>query len=257
MDIKDLRALYDQEQRIDIVYSGTRREATDRVVRIIEDERGAVIHSRLNEANADETILQEIAYFKSLGIANEFEWKLFSHDQPADMKARLIKHGFEPSEPADAIMVLDLSELPTKLAQPVTHDIRRITDATGLDDLYSVIETVWTDEDHSASKRQKEKLLREVPDAISMYTAYVDDKPVSEGWIDFPPTQFAGLWGGATLPEYRNRGLYSALVAIRAQEAVRHGYRFLTIDASPMSRAVLEKQGFNVITHAWECNYRR
>ncbi len=256
MDVGQIRALYDQQQRIDIRYPGTRREATEHVVRVIEPERGAVIYSQLDAANADAVIAQEIAHFTALGLADEFEWKLFGHDQPADLRERLIRHGFEVNEPADAVMALDLSELPPKLAQPVTHDVRRVTDERGLADIYAVIEAVWPEEDHSVAQRNKITLLREHPESISMYAAYVDGQPVCEGWIDFPETDFAGLWGGATLPEYRNRGLYTALVGVRAQEAQRRGYRFLTIDASPMSRAVLEKQGFVVIASAWECNYR-
>lgn len=256
MDGQQLRALYDQQQRLDIHYSGTRREATEHVVRVIEPERGAVIYSRLDAANADAVIAQEIAHFTALGIAQDFEWKVFGHDQPADLRERLLRHGFEVNEPADAVMVLDLNELPPKLAQPVPHDVRRITDERGLDDVYAVIEAVWPDEDHRVAKQNKIDLLREHPDSISLYVAYAAGQPVSEGWVDFPKTDFAGLWGGATLPEYRNRGFYTALVAVRAQEAQRRGYRFLTIDASPMSRAVLEKQGFVVIASAWECNYR-
>ncbi|MBE2266682.1 MAG: GNAT family N-acetyltransferase [Anaerolinea sp.] len=256
MELDEIRALYIQQQRIDVNYSGTRREVTEHVVRVIDDERGSVVYSRLNEANADAVIAAEIAYFRRIGIADDFEWKLYEGDQPADLKDRLIRHGFEPSEPPDAILALDLSNLPPKLAAPVTHDIRRVRDLAGLDDIYSVIEQVWSDEDHGSSKRYHGKLLLEQPDAESMYCAYVDGKPVSEGWIDFSGKDFSGLWGGATLPEYRNQGIYTALVAVRAQEAIRRGKRILTIDASPMSRAVLEKQGFQLITSAWECLYK-
>lgn len=256
MDGLQIRALYDQQQRIDIHYPGTRREVTEHVVRVIEPERGAVIYSRLDAANADAIIAQEIAHFKALGIADDFEWKVFGHDQPADLRERLVRHGFEVNEPADAVMVLDLNDLPSKLTQPVTHDVRRITDERGLADIHAVIDAVWPDDDHSAGLSWKAALLRDTPEAVSFYAAYADGQPVSEGWVDFPGTDFAGLWGGATLPEYRNRGFYTALVAMRAQEAKRRGYRYLTIDASPMSRAVLEKQGFVVIASAWECNYR-
>lgn len=256
MDIRQARTLYDRQQRIEIQYPATRREQTARVVRVIEPERGAVIYSWVDETNADETIAAEIAYFTSLGIADDFEWKVFDHDQPADLRDRLIRHGFEVREPADAVMVLDLHALPPRLTAPPAFDIRQITDERGVDDVYAVIEQVWPDEDHGASKRNKITLLRDHPESMNMFAAYVEGKPVSEGWIDFPGTDFAGLWGGATLPEYRGRGIYTALVAARAQAAIRRGYRYLTIDASPMSRAVLEKQGFVVIAYAWECNYR-
>jgi predicted GNAT family acetyltransferase len=93
-------------------------------------------------------------------------------------------------------------------------------------------------------------VLMHSPDSVSVYIAYVDGIPASAAWIDFHQlsgSQFAGLWGGSTLSEYRNRGLYTDLVAARAQEAIRRGIRFMTIDASPMSRAVLEKLGFRLL----------
>ena len=36
MDSQALRALYDQQQRLDVQYPGTRREVTEQVVRVIE-----------------------------------------------------------------------------------------------------------------------------------------------------------------------------------------------------------------------------
>ena len=50
------------------------------------------------------------------------------------------------------------------------------------------------------------------------------------GWIRFPPgTEFATLWGGATLPEWRGRGIYRALVAYRASLAAERGCRYLEV----------------------------
>jgi GNAT superfamily N-acetyltransferase len=52
------------------------------------------------------------------------------------------------------------------------------------------------------------------------------------------------LWSLSTLAAYRGQGLYTALLAARAQESIQRGIRFLTVDASPMSRPILEKLGF-------------
>jgi GNAT superfamily N-acetyltransferase len=256
MDIDEIRALYHQEQRIDVAYPGMRTERTPRVVRVIDAERGTIVCSWLDADNADETIRDEIVHFTALGIADQLEWKLYNYDQPDDLKERLIAHGFVPEEPPDAILVLDLAQLPDKLAQPVTHDVRRITDPAGVADMLAVMNAVWSDESHEWIGRVIATTLQDAPDATSLYIAYADGKPVSEGRLDFTGTLFAGLWGGATVPEYRNQGFYTALVAARAQEAIRRGVRFLTIDASPMSRAVLEKLGFRLMAYAWECNYR-
>src|SRR5262249_35538429 len=68
---------------------------------------------------------------------------------------------------------------------------------------------------------------------------------VSAGWLRFQPgTQFAGLWGGATLSEWRGRGIYRALVARRGQLAAARGFRYLQVDASSDSAPILPRLGF-------------
>ena len=71
-----------------------------------------------------------------------------------------------------------------------------------------------------------------------MWLAVADDGTVvCAAWVDFHDgTDFASLWGGSTLTEYRGRGIYKALVARRADEAAERGFRFLQVDASPDSR---------------------
>ena len=92
---------------------------------------------------------------------------------------------------------------------------------------------------------------------ISFYAGYVDDRPVCSAWIRFnrEPAAFASLWGGSTLPAHRKHGFYTALVAVRAQEAIRRGYRFLTIDASPMSRPIVARHGFQLLTFTHPCKW--
>jgi len=44
------------------------------------------------------------------------------------------------------------------------------------------------------------------------------------GWVRYAKgTEFASLWGGSTLPSWRRRGIYRALVAARARLAVASG----------------------------------
>ena len=56
-------------------------------------------------------------------------------------------------------------------------------------------------------------------------------------------TEFAGLWGGSTLPEWRRRGLYRALVSHRAKIALAQGYPYARVDTSPDSRPILTALG--------------
>jgi len=69
------------------------------------------------------------------------------------------------------------------------------------------------------------------------------------GWVRYAKgTEFASLWGGSTLPSWRRRGIYRALVAARARLAVASGYRYLQVDASDNSRPILERLGFVGLT---------
>ena len=116
-------------------------------------------------------------------------------------------------------MVLDLALISKALLQPVTHDIRRITDPEQIyPAVIAVQEEIWQEN----QARHAEELAQELRldgEHISFYAGYVDDRPVCSARICFNETgSFASLWGGSTLPVYRKRGFYTALVAIRARE---------------------------------------
>src|SRR4249920_3027247 len=58
-----------------------------------------------------------------------------------------------------------------------------------------------------------------------------------------PATEFAGIWGGATVPEWRGRGIYRALTAARARSALVLGKRLIHSDSTEDSRPILERTG--------------
>jgi predicted GNAT family acetyltransferase len=255
MDRLQLTRLYDQDQRINVEYPDSRREVTPDVVRHIDTSdlrQGHVIYSQLTESNAEVVIREQIAFFEKL--RQNFEWKLFEHDRPSDLKVRLEAHGFIVEE-AEAVMVLDLAEAPPVLWQPVAQDVRRISDPGQLADVLTVQQQVW-DEDFSWLGEYLAGALTRFPDQMSVYVAYVDEQPASAAWTYFPRhSQFASLWGGSTVSGYRGRGLYTALLAVRTQEARGRGRTFLTVDASNMSRPILEKFGFQQIAWSWPCKW--
>ncbi|HYF65665.1 MAG TPA: GNAT family N-acetyltransferase [Herpetosiphonaceae bacterium] len=249
----DIRALYDRYERHETVMPGFRREETARVVRYVpETGNGMVTWSRLNAEDADSVIDAELEYWRGLGRG--FEWKLYDYDQPADLRERLAARGFNVGDD-EAIMALDLALLPERLKQAPGVEVRRITDPADLKDALGVQNEVWQKDSRPWMDRLATQ-LREVPDYVSVYVAYVDGQPVCSAWINFPKTTpFASLWGGATRAAYRGRGAYTALVAVRAQEAVERGYRFLTIDASPMSRPIVAGHGFQLLGISNPCEW--
>jgi hypothetical protein len=142
-DITALRQLYTQHERIEAASPDVRREVLPNLIRQIPVEtgdRGAVIYSRLDAANADAAIQAQIAYFEQLGC--DFEWKHYDYDTPPDLKARLAAHGFELEE-TEMIMALPLALTPAALLRPVTHDVRRIHDPNELDAIQRIKTEVW------------------------------------------------------------------------------------------------------------------
>jgi GNAT superfamily N-acetyltransferase len=255
MDNDTILQLFDREQRQDVEFPNLRREAGPNLVRYVTEagyESSFVLYAKLNEANVAEAIESQIAYFERLG--QDFEWKVYDHDTPPDLLERLRARGFTVEE-TEAVVVLDMEAGSSLLRHAISPAVQRITEPARIADVMIVKDAVWGHSSATLGERLAHDLV-ERPDILSVFVAYVDGQPASAAWIYYHPgSQFASLWGGSTRPEYRGRGLYTALVAARAQEARPRGVRFLTVDASPMSRPILEKLGFQTISYTHPCRW--
>lgn len=252
MNIEEVLALYDREQRRDIKYPDMTREVAGNVVRYIAPapESCYVLYSELDENTADAAIREQVDYFTQR--QQGFEWKAYAHDRPADLVDRLVAHGFSADEP-EAIMVLDVTAMPDVLLHPPAAEVWRLTHPSQLADVVAVLEPVWEESFDWIHDRLGRHMA--IPGYVSVYVAYVDGQPACAAWMYFDPGQFSGLWGGSTLAAYRGRGLYTAVLAARVQEARQRGVRYLTVDASAMSRPILSRHGFEVITMATACEW--
>lgn len=257
MNDAELLRLYDEDERINARYPRVRREATGAVVRhvALDEGEGFIVYSALTDADADAAIEEQIAYFE--GIGQSFEWKVYGHDCPPDLRERLLRRGFTLDDDDDeALLILDLNEAPPALLAPTRHDIRRVTRPEDVAEALSVQAAVWQ-QDYSVLAARLATDLRDHPDILSVYAVWADGRPVSSAWLYLlPGSHFGGLWGGSTLPDYRGQGIYTALVGARAREARERGLRFLTIDASPMSRPIVQKLGFRFMTLTYPCKWR-
>lgn len=254
MDHSELLRRFDRQQRIDVVFNDSVREEDHGIVRHVPrfGRTGFVLHAVLTAENADEIILSQIRYFTALGY--DFEWKAYGHDQPADLGDRLVGHGFV-LEDRESVMVLELAEQPALLHHTSPLDVRRITDPALAYHVAAVEEAVWQRPFDALANRLAHD-LREAPDEVRVYVAYSNGTPVAAAWMYLHTgTEFASLWGGSTLPAYRKRGYYTALLAARAQDAAARGTRLLTVDAGDMSRPVLARHGFVHLTDTFAYRY--
>jgi len=160
-------------------------------------------------------------------LSGHVEWKYYSHDGP-ELRERLLAAGLEPEDEETVVVAEAASIAPP----PADVELRGATD-----EFNELAASVFGRSAHG------------IPDNSVAVVAMADGQPVSGGRVDFEDdVEFAGLFGGVTLPEYRRRGLYRATVAKRAELARERGYRWLYSDALPTSRPILERLGFVPIT---------
>jgi GNAT superfamily N-acetyltransferase len=202
-----------------------------------------VAWSDLDTGTADGVIADQVAFFR--GRAERFEWKLYSYDQPPDLGERLLAAGFA-CEDAESFMVADAGQIAgnggTGAVLPDGVRLVPVTDEAGLELMTEVHDRVFGPDPHLRAALIAQ--LRS-PETTVMMLAMAGDEPVCSARVEFGAgTEFAGLWGGGTLPQWRGRGIYRALVGYRARLAVARGYRYLQVDASPESRPILERLGF-------------
>jgi hypothetical protein len=256
MDIVNIRKHYTEHQRRALTVPGFRREDVQPVVRMVNENapHSFISYSALTPGILADTVEREMLYFKMIG--HNVEWTVYDYDQPPDLREQLQAHGFVIGE-EEAVLILDVDDLPASLQHPTAHDVREVTEPSAIT---KVLETVqrhafgekhWVDDALEARKRT-------APDSLAFFASYVDDAPVSAGWLQIDPTgnPFAGMYGGATIEAERGKGHYGALVKARAALAQARGIRYLHVDAGPMSRPILEKIGFSLLALAWPVEYK-
>ncbi|MGA5419942.1 GNAT family N-acetyltransferase [Streptomyces lavendulocolor] len=259
-------ALFDRQTRRDARPDGPEYEV-ERVGDVVRQTGPAhgwngVLWSDLDEARAGDAIARQVRHFTALG--RSFEWKLYAHDGPADLGdlgERLRGAGFVP-EPEEALMVAGATGVAglrgdgggsggsgsgggrAAVSVPEGIRIRPVTDGAGVELVAEVHERAFGADGTHLRRRLLEQLT-ERPHTVAAFVAMAGDRPVGSARLELPPgTVFAGLWGGGTVPEWRGRGVYRALVAHRARVAAAHGYRYVQVDASDRIRPVLRRLGF-------------
>ncbi len=205
-----------------------------------------VAWSDVDAGTADAVIAEQVAYFA--GRAEQFEWKTYSYDQPPDLGERLVAAGFV-AEDAEALVVADAAEIAGQDgadgALPDGVRLVPVTDEAGVELMIDVADRVFGPDPEL--RRSLIGQLRNSPEFNVLVLAMAGEIPVCSARVSFDSTDFAGLWGGGTLPEWRGRGIYRAMVGYRARLAVARGYRYLQVDALPMSRPILERLGFTCL----------
>jgi GNAT superfamily N-acetyltransferase len=199
----------------------------------------------LEGTELDELIARQVRVFAERG--ERFEWKLHAHDLPTDLAQRLLAAGFVPEE-TETVVIAPVDAVAGQPLLPENVELHEVSARTDLDRIAAMEEAVWGDDrDWLADSLGAEHAAD--PSALTIVVAEAGAEVVCAAWVRFArDTEFATLWGGGTLPEWRGRGIYRAIVAYRANLAADRGYRYLQVDASDNSRPILERLGFVPVT---------
>jgi GNAT superfamily N-acetyltransferase len=254
MNKNNLLINYDKDLRLRISYPEARKEITNNVVRFVRQAPGMnfVSFTFANETKLHQVIHQEVDYF--LPLEQPFTWKVYDHDLLPNLKNALVSHGFAPDDDPAAVMVLDVRNAPVAPPPPATSDIRRIKTLDGLKDIIYVLDNVWGGHNSWVNDRLGSHL--EIPGYLSVYAAYVDNQPASIAWTYFPHGQFATLFAGSTIAEYRKQGLYTSLLETRLNEIRTRGYRYAVVEAGAMSKPIVAKHGFQHLTTVYDYEWK-
>lgn len=240
-------AAYVQDRRQVHIERFTREDCGHLVRHVASDPsaEGLVAYAALKAGHEAEQIREQVEYFRSIG--QDFEWKVYELDKPISLEALLAAEAFVPGE-QEAFMAYEIEG--ATLDPPFIDrawKVERVASESGIRDVLSVQEEVWGCRFEWLYTQLTQRLSQR-PDELSVYCAYAAGKAVGSGWVEFPEgSQFPEIHGGAVLEDWRGRGLYSELFAVRLREVKRRGFAFLCVDASRMSRPILENIGFQQV----------
>lgn len=203
----------------------------------------------LEGAALDRMIADCIAHFAADPELTSFEWKTRGHDRPTDLPERLLAAGFEAEE-VETVMVGEAHHLAVEVPLGPDLVLERVDDRPDAEQWLTA--AALMQRGVFGGGPGPEDLISRLARSAGLTEMWVvrdAERVVSAGRLEaVPDTAFAGLWGGATLEEYRGRGIYRALTAARAESALRRGLRYLYSDCTEMSRPILERSGLRRVT---------
>jgi GNAT superfamily N-acetyltransferase len=209
-------------------------------------DEALLAYARFPVEEADRRIAEELRALRERGW--EGEWKLHDFDEPADLKSRLEAAGLS-NHHVEALMVLDLASARPRPAEEDAIVVERAA-GSALDEIAALQEEVWAI--RLPWLRGVMHLVGDAGGTGVVFCARDGERIVGSGWLELHGgSRFVQLCGGAVLPGYRGRGIYSRLFDRRVAEAKMRGVGWMAVEAAPMSRPILEKKGFRFVCNTY------
>jgi hypothetical protein len=245
----ELLQAYDDEVRATFAQhlpTGWTGETDGPVVRCLTNREGFAMLTRpateLASGDLSALVDRTLTHFRAHGSA--FEWKTWDHDHP-DLRPLLVAAGAEV-EDHEALVLGEAAPLAADASLPEGIRIRQVTERADLEKIGALSTEVWGEDWTWLADELEGRVGAAEP--AHVFVAEDGDLVVSAAWLEgVTGTRIAGMWGGNTLAAYRGRGIYRALVAVRARLALDLGHPILHVDASDDSRPILERLGLHVV----------
>ncbi|EAP97284.1 hypothetical protein JNB_17478 [Janibacter sp. HTCC2649] len=213
--------------------------------------RGFITYRDLSSASGPATeesvrglVAAAVEHYGAMPEILKVEWKTRGHDHAPGLHEALLAAGFEAQE-SESVMIGDAALLALELEVPEGVTIRQVHDEADVRAMVLMQGEVFGDDEAETDAMYEEIIHRlRTADDMEMWVAEEAGEMVSAGRLEpVEGTDFAGIWGGATRPEHRGRGIYRALTAARARSAIAQDKRWINSDSTEFSRPILERSG--------------
>lgn len=196
---------------------------------------------RVRAEDVDRQRAEAHAWFAGRG-RDRLTWWLGPSTRPRDLERRLVEDGAELH--ADTPLTgMVLTEEPPEGGDFVVRRVETFDDFVASSEISAAV----FGQRPGRSRAELEEDWPRSAETGVRFLAVDGDRPVARGTAAFTTHGALALVGGATLPEERGRGAYTALVRARWDEAVRRGRPALVVQATRMSRPILERLGFRAV----------
>lgn len=173
-------------------------------------------------------------------------WKTWRHDRPLELPTALTANSFVAECSED--VYVGLAEEVAAQRKDLPVEVRRVTDRADIQRVADMLAGMG----EGYPSLGPELIDRVEQTGTIVLAAEVQGEPVSAAWLEWiPGTEFAGLWGAGTVPQWQNKGIHGSLIVQRAEIAFAsdRGVKYLYAEThSDGSRRNLRRMGFTFIT---------
>ena len=200
-----------------------------------------VMGARLAAETVDDRVVELLDLYRRRG--SSVSWWLDPETEPADLAARLGRHGLMADPVETPAMALDLADAPAFVPEGI--DVRLVEDADGMRTANAVAAAGFGSPEGLADAIVERLLPVGLSDAgpLRIVVASLDGRPVGTAFA-FVAGEVAAVYNVATAPDARGRGVGGAVTVAVCRAAAERGARVAVLESSPMGHSLYRRLGF-------------